>query len=263
MAAISDDRVELTALAGLPVIMPGDDLDALIAESLERSAIVLRDGDVVVVTSKLVSRAEGRFVDLATVEPGERAVALAAEIAKDPRLVELILSQSSAISRTAPNVLIVRHRLGFISANAGIDASNAMPPHPGPDSGPWVLLLPENPDAAAASLRAGLQRRSGATIGVVISDSLGRPFRFGTVGAALGVAGVPALDDLRGQDDLFGRPLEHTEVALADQLAAAADLVAGQSAQGRGVVHVRGLTFTARDSSAAELLRPADRDLYA
>lgn len=247
-------NVELMAVSGLPVIGSGDDLPALIAAAVGE----LRANDVVVVTSKVVSRAEGRFVDLATVEPGSRATELAAEIGKDPRLVELVLAESTRVSRAAPGVLIVRHRNGVVSANAGIDSSNAAPVGAPDGSGPWVLLLPENPDASAARIRAALR----PDVGVVISDSLGRPFRLGTVGAAIGVAGLPALSDRRGDEDLFGRPLEHTITALADQVAAAADLVAGQAGEGRAAVVVRGLSFTPVDSSAAELGRPPDRDLY-
>lgn len=258
-------RVEITALAGLPVIAPGDDLAQILIGALERSDLALRDGDVLVVTSKAVSRAEGRFVDLATIVPGSRARELAEKTGHDPRLIELILCESSRVSRAAPGVLIVRHRLGFVSANGGIDASNARPPDPAPGTGPWVLLIPRDPDAAAASLRASLERQYGAAIGVVISDSLGRPFRLGTVGAALGVAGVPALGDLRGEPDLFGRPLEHSQIALADQIAAAADLVAGQAGEGRCAILVRGLSFadSSPGSSSRDLLRSPEKDLYA
>lgn len=259
-------RLELLALPDLPLVRPGDDLVALLAESLARASLELAPGNVIVLASKLVSRAEDRFVDLATVTPGERAHELAAIVESDPRVVELILRDSAAVSRVARNVLIVRHRLGLISANAGIDMSNAMPPHAPPASGPWVLLLPGDPDATAERIRAGLRARLGVDIGIIISDSLGRPFRLGTVGAAIGVAGVPALNDMRGHTDLFGRTLEHTITALADQIAAAADLVAGQSAEARGAVLVRGLAFepgAAGEHSARELVRPADQDLYA
>ncbi len=258
-----DDRLELTALPGLPLVGGGDDLAALVSDALARAAITLRDGDAIVLASKIVSRAEGRFVDLTTVTPGERAVATARATGKDPRFCELVLGESKAISRTGPGALVVRHKLGFVSADAGIDASNAVPRGAPPGSGPWALLLPVDPDGSAARVRAELEERSGATIGVVISDSFGRPFRLGTVGAAIGVAGIPALWDRRGEADLFGRILEHTVTALADQVAAAADLVAGQAAEGRGAVHVRGLAFPVGAHSAAELLRRPDQDLYA
>ncbi len=256
-------RLELLALPGVPRVAPGDDLAALILAALARADLRLSTGDVVVVTSKLISRAEGRFFDLSAVAPSEEACALAAETGHDPRLATLILGESSAISRQAPGVLVVRHRLGFVVANAGIDASNAAPPRAPPGSGPWVLLLPRDPDGAARALRRRLGEESGVALGVVVTDSFGRPFRLGTVGTAIGVSGLPALCDLRGARDLDGRPLERTITGLADQVAAAADLVAGQAAEGRGVVLLRGLSFAAVDSRASELCRPAAGDLYA
>lgn len=270
MTAVSAPHLALQALPGLPVIAPGDDLAALLAAGLARAGLALADGDVLVVASKLLSRAEGRFVDLSTVVASPRARELARAVDRDPRLVELILGESAAVSRAAPGVLVVRHRLGFVAANAGIDQSNATPPGAAPGSGPWVLLLPSDPDAGAARLRAALGSRAGADIGVVISDSMGRPFRLGTVGAAIGVAGLPALVDGRGQPDLCGRPLAATVTALADQVAAAADLVAGQADEGRGAIHVRGLAWPragdphgAPACTARALVRPPDEDLYA
>jgi coenzyme F420-0:L-glutamate ligase/coenzyme F420-1:gamma-L-glutamate ligase len=251
-------ELTLRALPGLPRVAPGDDLGRLIAAALARAGLALADGDVLVVTSKILSRAEGRFVDLASVTPSAAALDLAHASGKDPRLVELILRESRAVSRVGPNVIIVRHRLGLVSANAGIDQSNAQPPEAPPGSGPWVLLLPESPDASAERIRRALH----PGIGVVVSDSLGRPFRLGTVGAAVGVAGLPALWDRRGERDLGGRVLEQTITALADQVAAAADLVAGQAAEGRAVVHVRGLQFPVGEHAVGELLRPVDEDLY-
>jgi coenzyme F420-0:L-glutamate ligase / coenzyme F420-1:gamma-L-glutamate ligase len=218
---------------------------------------------VLVVTSKIVSRAEGRFVDLATVAPSDEARAVGAELGKDVRLVELILRESTKVSRRTKGALIVRHRLGFICANAGIDMSNAVPAGAPAGSGPWALLLPSAPDVAAEALRVALAARWGARIGVVISDTFGRPFRLGTVGAAIGLAGLPALWDRRGEDDLFGRKLEITITALGDQVAAAADLVAGQANEGRPVVLVRGLSFTPGAHTASELVRPAREDMYA
>jgi coenzyme F420-0:L-glutamate ligase/coenzyme F420-1:gamma-L-glutamate ligase len=258
-----DGRLQVTALPGLPVLGAGDDLGALVAEGLARADLALADGDVVVLASKIVSRAEGRFVDLATVAPSTRALEAAARTGKDARLCELILGEAQQVSRVARGALVVRHRLGFVTGDAGIDASNALPRGAAAGSGPWALLLPVDPDASAERLRASLSARSGAAIGVVVSDSFGRPFRLGTVGAAIGVAGLPALWDRRGERDLFGRVLEHTVTALADQVAAAADLVAGQAAEGRGAVHVRGLSFAPVRASAAELCRPLDQDLYA
>ena len=257
------ERLEVIALPFVPRVERGDDVAALARAALERASVTLADGDVLVVTSKVLSRAEGRFVDLSRVEPSERAAALAAEVAKDPRLVELILRESTGVSRKAKHVLIVRHRLGFVGANAGIDASNALPASAAEGSGPWVLLLPEDPDASARSLRRALEAASGARIGVVVSDSFGRPFRLGTVGGAIGCAGLPPAWDRRGDRDLDGRPLEITVTALADQVAACADLVAGQADEGRAMVVVRGLSFPASDDPASALCRRPEEDLYA
>jgi len=257
-------RLELLALPGLPLIAAGDDLGAFIEAALRRAGWRLADGDVVVVTSKAISRAQGRFVDLSTVTAGQRARELGGRIGKDPRIVELILRESTAVSRVVPGgALVVRHRLGMVCANAGIDASNAAPPGATAGSGPWVLLLPEDPDAAAEGLRARLSAAGGAAIGVVVSDSHGRPFRLGTVGAAIGLAGVPALWDRRGDRDLHGKRLEITVTALGDQIAAAADLVAGQADEGRPVVVVRGLRFPVGPHGAHEIVRPPTEDLYA
>lgn len=266
MLVTSAPHLELFALPGLPIARPGDDVALLLADSLEHSGIGLCNRDVLVVTSKLLSRAENRFVDVHSVSASPRAQALAVQTGMDARLVELILGESVAVSRAVPGALIVRHRLGFISANAGIDASNAMPPDAAPGSGPWVLLIPHDPDAGAEAIRAALGRRFAVDIGVVISDSFGRPFRQGTVGAAIGVAGLPALNDLRGELDLGARPLAHTITGVADQVAAAADMVAGQAGEGRAAVLVRGLDFEPGEPgrySASELCRPADKDLYA
>jgi coenzyme F420-0:L-glutamate ligase/coenzyme F420-1:gamma-L-glutamate ligase len=256
-------RLELVAVPGIPLLGPGADVPAVISRAIASAGLALVDGDVLVVTSKLLSRAEGRFVELGGVQPSERAIELGARIGKDARIVELILRESTAVSRTAPGVLVVRHRLGFVVANAGIDASNAVPPEAPAGSGPWVLLLPEAPDASARAIRARLESDSRARIGVVVSDSFGRPFRLGTVGAAVGVSGLPPLWDRRGEADLFGRALEQTVTALADQVAAAADLVAGQAAERRPVVVVRGLRFDPIEAGARALIRKPEEDLYA
>lgn len=250
-------QLRLIALPNIPIVRPGDDLAALIAASLAEAELTLEPQDVLVVTSKLVSKAEGRFVDLATVTPSARALEVAAETRKDSRLVELILRESTAISRQRADVLIVRHRLGFTLANAGIDHSNV-----GPDGEDWVLLLPEDPDRSARALRAGLEQRLGVAPGIVISDSHGRPFRIGTVGVAIGLAGIPAVMDLRGMRDLFGRVLRVTVTGLGDEIAAAAGLLSGQGAEARPVVLVRGLNLPAADGSAADLVRPPELDLY-
>jgi coenzyme F420-0:L-glutamate ligase/coenzyme F420-1:gamma-L-glutamate ligase len=210
-----------------------------------------------------VSKAEDRFVDLSNVEPSAEALKLGAEIDKDPRLVECILKETLSISRKRLGALIVRQRLGIVSANAGIDLSNALPHGAKPGAGPWALLLPENPDATAETIGSRLSDRYACTVGVVITDSLGRPFRVGTVGAAIGVAGMPAIWDQRGLPDLDGRTMEHTITAFADQVAAAADLVAGQAGEGTPVVVVRGLFWpTAPAGTAQQLIRDSDEDLY-
>jgi coenzyme F420-0:L-glutamate ligase/coenzyme F420-1:gamma-L-glutamate ligase len=257
------DRLEALAVPGLPLVGRGDDVPALVWRALVAAGLVVADGDVLVVTSKLLSRAEGRFVELPHVVPSARAIELAAEVGKDARAVELILRESSAVSRQAPGVLVVRHRLGFVVANAGIDSSNAVPPDAPERSGPWALLLPEAPDASAAAIRARVEGESGKKVGVVITDSFGRPFRVGTVGVAIGVSGLPPVWDRRGEPDLFGRVLENTITALADQVAAVADLVAGQAAERRPLVLVRGLRFDPSELGAGALLRSTKEDLYA
>ena len=256
-------RLDVRALPGLPIVRPGDDVAALVADGLRRAELTLADGDVVVIASKLLARSEGRFVDLETVVASPRAHDLAARTGHDPRHVEVILGESVAVSRAARGVLITRHRLGFVVANAGVDFSNAQPPGAGAGTGPWVLLLPRDPDAAARRLRTALGPRR---IGVIVSDSFGRPFRLGSVGTAIGAAGLPALCDHRGASDLFARPLDHTQTALADQLAAVADLVAGQAAEARGAVWIRGVQWADTDDDrggASALLRRPDEDLYA
>ncbi len=255
-----DAQLMLRALPGIPIVQPGDDLGLLVREALVRAGLELQRGDVVVIASKLVSRSEGRFVALSRVTPSDEAVAMAARCGKDPRVVEMILSESSAVVRETSAAIIVRHRLGFVCANAGIDFSNARPADANAET--WMLLLPVAPDASAEGLRQTLAQDCDG-IGVVISDSFGRPFRIGTLGAAIGLAGLPALWDQRGRTDLFGRTLEITVTGLADQVAAAADLVAGQADEGRGVVLVRGLHFEPAASAASQLSRAPEQDVFA
>jgi coenzyme F420-0:L-glutamate ligase / coenzyme F420-1:gamma-L-glutamate ligase len=252
------DSLDLFALPGLPMVQPGDDLAALIITALDRASRRPADRDVLVVAQKIVSKAEGRMVDLATVTPSARAIALAAEVGKDPRIVEVILSESTRVVRSRPNLIIVQHRLGFVMANAGVDQSNVAPA----DGVHRALLLPENPDASAERLRARLSAHYGARIAVIISDSFGRAWRRGTAGIAIGAAGLPSLIDLRGQPDLFGRTLEVSIIGFADEIAAAASLLQGQAAEARPVVLVRGLDWTAPDAPAAELVRPPAEDLF-
>ncbi len=250
--------VRLIALPGLPLIGPGDDLAGHIMDGLARAHLKLASGDVLVVAQKIVSKAEDRYVDLAAVTPSPKARALAEKTDKDPRLVEVIVSESSRVLRHRPGVLIVVHRLGMVLANAGIDSSNVGPV----DGGERVLLLPEDPDRTCTRLRAELRRRAGADVGVVVNDSVGRAWRQGTVGMALGAAGLASLQDLRGRRDLYGRPLEVTKVGRADELAAAASLVQGQADEGRPVVLVRGLEAADEPGDAATLMRPESEDLF-
>jgi coenzyme F420-0:L-glutamate ligase/coenzyme F420-1:gamma-L-glutamate ligase len=249
--------ISLTALEGLPLIHAGDDLGALLAAGLRRASIVPADGDVVVVAQKIVSKAEGRSVNLADVVPSAGAVAIGEKVRKDPRLVELVLSESSEIIRQCPDVLIVAHRLGFVMANAGVDQSNVR--H---DAGDHALLLPRDPDASAAALREKLAAHFRRRLAVIITDSWGRAWRRGTVGVALGVAGLPALLDLRGRRDLFGRELRVTQTGFADEIAGAASLVMGQAAEARPAVLVRGLVWPDAAAGAATLIRPAEEDLF-
>ena len=250
--------LEILAVPGIPMIKAGDDLAALIADGLARGGFSPRDKDVVVIAQKVVSKAEGRAVDLATVTPSARAVELAREVQKDPRLVELILSESVRVVLSRPNVLIVEHRLGFVMANAGIDQSNVAAP-----DGPQVaLLLPVDPDGSAAALRERLSARFGVAPAVVITDSFGRAWRRGTAGVAIGAAGLPALLDLRGNPDLFGRALQVSISGFADEIAAAASLVMGQGNEAQPVVLIRGLAWTAPSNPAAELVRPAAEDMF-
>jgi coenzyme F420-0:L-glutamate ligase / coenzyme F420-1:gamma-L-glutamate ligase len=251
-------RLELTALDGVPTVRQGDDLAEIILAGATRSGIALETGDILVLAQKIVSKAEGRLRRLSDVEPSAEARALAARAEKDPRVVELILRESTEVVRARPGVIIVAHRRGFVMANAGIDASNveSAPPDEA------VLLLPEDPDASAARLRERLRARAGVDVGVVINDSFGRAWRLGTVGTAIGVAGLPALLDLRGTPDRTGRCLQVTDVGVADEVAAAASLLMGQAAEGRPIVHVRGFPYARRDGSAAELVRPKEQDLF-
>jgi coenzyme F420-0:L-glutamate ligase/coenzyme F420-1:gamma-L-glutamate ligase len=252
------DTASLIALSDLPLIRPGDDLAALLGAAIARRLGELARGDILVIAQKIVSKAEGRLVRLSGVQPSQRACELARRCGKDPRVVDLILQESSAVLRCRPGVIIVAHRLGFVLANAGIDSSN-VEARAGEDS---VLLLPMDPDASAERIRAGLQRNHGVDVGVIINDSFGRAWRLGTVGTAIGVAGCPGLLDLRGTPDRNGRTLRVTEVGIADEMASAASILMGQAAEGRPVVHIRGLRFARHDGHAAELIRPESVDMF-
>jgi coenzyme F420-0:L-glutamate ligase/coenzyme F420-1:gamma-L-glutamate ligase len=249
-------RLELFAIPGLPMVQAGDDLPALILAGLERAGQVLRDRDVVVIAQKIVSKAEGRTVDLADVVPSSEALKLAAEVGKDPRIVEVVLSDSVKVVRSRPNLMIMQHRLGFVMANAGVDQSNVAEA----DGHQRALLLPLDPDGSAEAIRSALARH--ADVGVVISDSFGRPWRRGTAGVAIGSAGIPSVIDLRGQPDLFGRILEVSIIGFADEIAAAASLLQGQAAEAQPVVVVRGLTWQAPNMPVADVIRPPEEDLF-
>jgi coenzyme F420-0:L-glutamate ligase/coenzyme F420-1:gamma-L-glutamate ligase len=249
-------RLELFALPGLPMVRARDDLPAMILAALDRAGEMLRDRDVVVIAQKIVSKAEGRIVDLGDVVPSAQAIALAAEVGKDPGIVEVVLSESTKVVRSRPNLMIMQHRLGFVMANAGVDQSNVA----ASDGHLRALLLPLDPDGSAQAIRAALGRR--ADVGVVISDSFGRPWRRGTAGVAIGSAGIPSVIDLRGQPDLFGRKLEVSIVGFADEIAAAASLLQGQAAEAQPVIVVRGLTWTAPEMPVAHVIRPPEEDLF-
>lgn len=248
--------VQLIALPGVPPVKPGDGLAALALAALRAAGLALEDGDILVYAQKIVSKAENRFVALGDVAPSPRALGLARAVEKDPRLVECILRESRRIVRQRKDVLIVEHRLGLVMANAGIDQSNV-------DGGESrVLLLPENPDASAQALRDALAAATGKRLGVIINDSFGRAWRRGTVGVAIGAAGVESVIDARGAPDLFGRPLRVTLIGHADEIAAAASLVMGQGGEGRPIVLVRGLDGGTAQARAADILRGAEEDLF-
>jgi coenzyme F420-0:L-glutamate ligase / coenzyme F420-1:gamma-L-glutamate ligase len=247
--------LSVTPLPGIGEIQPGDNLALLLSEALRRAGILPAAFDVLVVAQKAVSKAENRYVQLAGVEPSAQALRLAEITRKDPRLIQLVLNQSSEVLRAKRDVLIVRHRLGYVMANAGIDRSNV----PGADQ---VLLLPEDPDGSARKLRSSLADKFAVPLGVVICDSFGRPWRKGVTNVALGSAGLPALLDRRGEMDRNGRALEVTEVAFADLIASAAGLVMGEASEGMPAALLRGLTWTATEKAATSLLRPLAEDLF-
>jgi coenzyme F420-0:L-glutamate ligase/coenzyme F420-1:gamma-L-glutamate ligase len=253
----SGASLRLHAPVGLPEFAPGVDIVSTLTAALTQAGSAVRSGDVVIICQKIVSKTEGRVVPLANVTPSPYAQQLAAQCGKDPRLVELVLAESEAVVRCVPTVLIVRHRLGFTVANAGVDQSNL------PGGGEGALLLPLDPDASARRLRDDFKRQGGIDVGVVINDSFGRPWRMGVCGVAIGSAGLIALKDMRGTHDRFGRPLQVTQMAVADELAAAASLLMGQAAEGRPIVIARGLhPALFGDGAASDLVRPGAMDLF-
>jgi coenzyme F420-0:L-glutamate ligase / coenzyme F420-1:gamma-L-glutamate ligase len=248
-------RLELRALPGIGEVRPGCDLADALAGAMAAAGLEPQHQDVLVIAQKAVSKSEGRFVDLAEVEPSARALELARITGKDPRLVEVVLGESVEVLRARPNVLIVRHRLGLVMAQAGVDRSNV----PGADR---LLLLPLDPDRSATALRDRLMDIHGVDVGVIISDSFGRPWRLGTTNVAIGAAGVPALWDRRGEADREGRQLETTQVAWADAVAAGAGIAMGEAAEGTPAVLVRGLRWSLPAQPARRLLRPLDEDMF-
>jgi coenzyme F420-0:L-glutamate ligase/coenzyme F420-1:gamma-L-glutamate ligase len=246
------------AVPGLPLIDPGDDLAGRIVDALKADQLPLMSGDVVVVAQKVISKAENRYVELKSVHPSEQAQTLAEQTGKDPRYIEVVLSESAEVVKHRRNILIMAHRLGFVMANAGIDQSNIE--HA--DGDERVLLLPRDPDGSAAALKARLDAAFSVDVGVIINDSFGRAWRNGVVGVALGVAGLPSLLDMIGAPDLFGRPMQVTEIAVADEIAAGASLLMGQAAEGLPVVVVRGVKFDAAARPASALVRPRERDMF-
>ncbi len=232
----------------------------IVLESLRMSNISLHNGDIFVFTQKIISKSENRIVNLCEVVPSERARELAIVTEKDPRFIELVLLESNEVLRTRPGTIIVEHRLGFVCANAGIDHSNVEPSYG--NSEDWVLLLPQNPDASADRLRIELLNRTGCKFGIMIIDSHGRAWRQGVVGLAIGISGMPGLVDFRGKPDLFGYQLRITQIAVADELAAAASLVMGQAAEGFPIVLVKGFPYPLRNGSLQELIRPKELDLF-
>ena len=264
MASASDTTPEfrVIGLPGIGMIELGDDLIAVIAAALERNCLTLEHGDVVCVAQKIVSKAEGCLVALDSIEPTEHAQELATATFKDPRMVQLILDESSEVMRHKPHVLVVRHNLGFVGAHAGIDQSNV--DH---SDGDMALLLPKDPDASAAALRDGLQARYNTTIGIVITDSHNRAWRMGTIGCAIGCAGIRVLDDSRGGEDIYGRTLQATLISRADALAGSATLMMGETTEKLPVVILRGLppeqTLSDDPSQTAQLInRPLAEDMF-
>jgi coenzyme F420-0:L-glutamate ligase / coenzyme F420-1:gamma-L-glutamate ligase len=256
---LRQNSISLIGVPDLPLIMPGDDLASVIIDRIEQSATKVDDGDVFVIAQKVVSKAENRYVDLRTITPSAKALELADIVEKDPCLVEVILSESSDIVAYRQGVLIVTHRNGYVMANAGVDASNLEPDSDGSEQ---VLLLPLDSDASCVHLRQAFENHFGCRIGVIVNDSVGRPWRNGSVSLALGVSGPPAVWDRIGQQDLYGRELQVTQIGFADQIAAAAALVMGEGAEGIPVVKVGDLVWETSTSNGRQLLRDKNQDLF-
>jgi coenzyme F420-0:L-glutamate ligase / coenzyme F420-1:gamma-L-glutamate ligase len=250
--------ITLTALPNIPLIQRGDDLAAIILHSLREAGIKLQADDVLVLAQKIVSKAEGRMVRLRDVTPSPRALELARQSGKDARFCEVVLWDTREIVRVRTGLIVVETNHGWVCANAGIDRSNVAP-H---DDEEWVLRLPEDADRSARELRERLRAATSRAIGVIVNDSHGRAWRNGAVGIAVGVAGLPGIEDLRGHPDLFGYQLQVTTVGFADQIASAASLSQGQADEGRPIIHVRGVSLSRRDGSAREIVRAKEHDLF-
>jgi len=251
-------RLEFFALEDLPMVQHGDDVAAIIIAGLERAVTRLENQDVVIIAQKIISKAEGRLFVLDDVKVSDDAIKLARETEKDPRVVELILQESKRIVRSRPGLIIAEHRLGFIMANSGIDMSNTG----GPSGKECALLLPIDSDASADAIKQNLDRHFGVEVGVIVNDSFGRPWRHGTMGVAIGAAGLPSIIDLRGEPDLYGRELLVSISGFADEIAAGASLLMGQGNEGRPVVIAKGLQWQAASANVAEMIRPAEGDLF-
>ena len=252
--------LSFTTIPGIPAVKEGDDLAAIILRALKSAGLKLEDGDILVLAQKIVSKAEGRLVNLTTVTPSAEAIELAAFLDKRPELVELILRESNEVVRKRPGTIIVEHKKGFICANAGIDHSNVKGPWGNDED--WVLLLPEDSDASAHRLRQALFLATAKEVGVLIIDSHGRAWRNGVLGTTIGLSGIPGLLDMRGEEDLYHYKLRVTTIGVADELAAGASLMMGQASEGTPVVLVKGFPYPLREGHSSELLRPKERDMF-
>lgn len=256
----SEPQLTFTALAAIPKVRSGDDLAKFIIDSCKKQGIKIEDNDIFVITQKVVSKCEGRYRSLAAVMPGVKARVIAKLSRKDARFVQLVLNESKSILRVRKNTIIVEHKSGFICANAGIDHSN-VDGNSKPDSDQY-LLLPDDPDHSAAEIRKKLENECQRKIGVLIIDSHGRAWRNGTIGMAIGISGLPGLVDLRGKEDLYGFKLKITTVGAADELAAGASLLMGQSKEGIPVVIARGFPYPLREGTIKELIRDKNEDFF-
>jgi coenzyme F420-0:L-glutamate ligase / coenzyme F420-1:gamma-L-glutamate ligase len=252
--------LSLTPLQNIPLIRQDDNLADILLKSMQETNVELHNDDILVIAQKIVSKAEGRMVNITTVIPSARALELADESKKDARVVELMLQESNEVLRVRVGTIIVEHKLGFVCANAGIDHSNVH--GGGNEKEEYVLLLPEDPDKSARNIREQIKQKTGVNVGVMIIDSHGRAWRNGTVGICIGLSGIPALMDERGWKDLFGYTLQITVVGIADELAAAASLMMGQAAEGIPAVHVRGFPYPLGEGTLKELIRPKNQDMF-